>query len=300
MKSVLVTIHIDGNYWHPHFIPWEPPINYVKGQLELGAQGSTHWQMYMESKPAISLSTWKRLIMNESVHLESRRGTTKDCINYVTKTESRLHGPETDFEYGTPNPESGDNHDAYKDALNAENFKTAIDIIKTKVPRDFVLFNRQILSTLHAEFTNKWTNNSQALEFNVSKLANNLLTTSAVIINGTSGLGKTQFALSHFSEPVLLSHIDDLKKIVETTDGLVFDDMNFQHWPPNACIHLCDMELPRSINVKYGTKEIPAKMPRIFTTNRDFKELWSKDCTLFEFQAITRRCHVMTVINKLF
>ena len=85
-----------------------------------------------------------------------------------------------------------------------------------------------------------------------------------------------------------------------TPDGLIFDDMNFSHWPPNGCIHLCDMELPRSINVKCTTAKIPAFMPRVFTTNREFNELWSTNSSQEELNAIRRRCHVLRITEKMF
>lgn len=300
MKSVLATIHIDGSYWHPHYLEWKPPITYVKGQLELGLQGSLHWQLYMECKPPQSIKSWKTILMCDHVHLEGRKGSQQDCINYVSKTDTRVHGPETDFEHGTPDIQKDGYEEAYRRALGAESYNAAIQILREKVPRDYVLFNRQIVSTLQTEFKSKWNNNSSNLLFTVPRINQDKLNNNAIVINGPSGIGKTQYALSHFLEPVLLSHIDDLKKITPTTDGIVFDDMNFNHWPPNSCIHLCDMELPRSINVKYGTKEIPQYLKRIFTTNRPFNELWSKDCSLLELQAITRRCHCITFNNKLF
>lgn len=273
MKSVLATIHIDGNYWHPHYINWGPPITFVKGQLELGEQGSVHWQIYAEARPAQGLRKWKELFMNNEMHLEARRGTQTDCINYVTKEDTRIHGPETGFEYGTPAIEKDGYEEAYRQALGAESYNAAIQILKEKTPRDYVLFNQQITRTLEKEFKVQWINNSKNLLFNIPNILPDILSNKAIVINGASGLGKTQYALSHFDNPVLISHIDDIRKINSHTDGIIFDDMNFQHWPPNACIHLCDMELPRSINIKYGTKELRQGLPRIFTTNRNFSEL---------------------------
>lgn len=76
--------------------------------------------------------------------------------------------------------------------------------------------------------------------------------------------------------------------------------MNFAHWPPGACIHLCDLELPRSINVKYGVAEIPQRMPRIFTTNRVLYDLFSTNATEEERAAIERRVHIVNLFNKLY
>lgn len=302
MKSVLVTIHTDGSNWNPRYVHslFEPPVTYVKGQLERGAEGKEHWQLYAEAKPAQGLQKWKELLMAPSAHIEGRRGTQQDCINYVSKEDTRLHGPETDFETGTPGIDKGSADDAYKAALEAETFDVALKILKARCPRDFVLYHKNIISTLQHVFEPKWNNMAPELIFTIPKISNDLLIRYSIVIMGTTGLGKTMYALSHFNNPIMISHIDDLKKISPMNDGIVFDDMCFGHWPPNSCIHITDMEHPRSINVKYGTITIPGGLRRIFTTNRPINELFSEKCSLLELQAITRRCHQLHIHQKLF
>jgi hypothetical protein len=94
-------------------------------------------------------------------------------------------------------------------------------------------------------------------------------TRTPLVFMGKAGAGKTQFAKRHFKKPILISHLEDLRKIKHDTDGLVFDDMNFNHIPRQAQIHLLDIEEDRSIHVRYGLVEIPAGMPRIFCCNWD-------------------------------
>lgn len=81
--------------------------------------------------------------------------------------------------------------------------------------------------------------------------------------------------------------------------------MSFSHWPAQSCIHLVDQELPRSINVKYGTVTIPQQTKKIFTSNKDsfieifcYGEKMSK--TDDETNAIERRVHKVYIQNKLF
>lgn len=91
--------------------------------------------------------------------------------------------------------------------------------------------------------------------------------TTTVVI-GPSGCGKTTWAVTHAPKPTLIaSHIDDLKFINSDTQSIVFDDMDFAHWPRTAQIHLVDQDLPRSVNVRYGTVNIPARITKIFTAN---------------------------------
>jgi hypothetical protein len=50
-----------------------------------------------------------------------------------------------------------------------------------------------------------------------------------------SGVGKTSFAKAHGNYPLIVSTLDDLKKITpDKTDLLVFDDMEFSEWMPLA------------------------------------------------------------------
>lgn len=112
---------------------------------------------------------------------------------------------------------------------------------------------------------------------------------------GLPGIGKSEFALAHFSAPLVVSHIDDLRQFDQTVhDGIVFDDMDFAHIPRAAQIHLCDQTLPRSLHIRYATALIPAHTHKIFTTN-------NPDGVIFKDQqgdkAITRRIHVTQLLG---
>lgn len=89
-----------------------------------------------------------------------------------------------------------------------------------------------------------------------------------VLLWGNTNCGKTEFAISHFKKSLVVRHIDDLGLYnSEIHDGIVFDDMSFRHWPTINVIHLLDEDRGSSINIKYGTAHIPAKVKKIFTSN---------------------------------
>jgi len=200
---------------------------------------------------------------------------------------------------GTPSLQLTGLNAAYVKALQADTLDQAMSVLKEFAARDYVLYNKAIQDTLRKEFTPKWKPRI-GLVFVIPLVDQGITSTKTIVLTGTSGVGKTQFAISHFKCPLVVSHIDDLKKLNSNTDGLVFDDMNFAHWPPNACIHLCDMELPRSINVKYGTVEIPANLPRFFTSNKPFNEIWSSVMCHEELAAVKRRCYELEFNEPLF
>ena len=90
------------------------------------------------------------------------------------------------------------------------------------------------------------------------------------LVFGKAGTGKTQWALAHFQNPLLVSHTDDLKEFdPEDHDGIVFDDMSFKHLPSDGIIHLLDKEIDRSIHARFYNAEIPAGVPKIFCHNND-------------------------------
>ena len=98
----------------------------------------------------------------------------------------------------------------------------------------------------------------------------------AVVLQGASHIGKTQFALAHFKYPLLVSEMDDLGSISLRTDGIVFDQMSFTNndnghgnLTADDVIRLLDIELSRSIRKRYHDAKIPRGMPRIFTTNQN-------------------------------
>lgn len=85
---------------------------------------------------------------------------------------------------------------------------------------------------------------------------------------GSSQIGKTDFALAHFNEPLLVTQIEDLRDYDQTRhDGIVFDDMDFNHIPRTACIHLTDRAKWRSIYMRYINWVKPPHLKVIATTN---------------------------------
>lgn len=118
------------------------------------------------------------------------------------------------------------------------------------------------------------------------------------VLHGTPGIGKTQFALAHFKNPLVVSHMDDLLFFTSEHDGIIFDDMDFKHLPRSTRINLVDNELDRSIHVRYKVARIPAFTKKIFTTNNYGGNIFKPDDNPAD-EAIDRRITVKEVI-KLF
>jgi len=91
----------------------------------------------------------------------------------------------------------------------------------------------------------------------------------ALQIKGASGIGKTTWAKVHAPKPSLMvNHIDALKQFrAGYHKSIIFDDMSFLHMPREAQIMLLDADNPRQIHVRYGIVQIPARVPKVFTSN---------------------------------
>lgn len=113
-----------------------------------------------------------------------------------------------------------------------------------------------------------------------------------VILIGPSGCGKTTWAMAKCPKPALVvTHADDLKGIDATIKCIIFDDVDFKHYPRTGQIHLVDQFLDRSIHVRYGTARIPAGVKRVFTANIEPVDI--------NDEAIRRRCRVIRISDPL-
>ena len=109
-----------------------------------------------------------------------------------------------------------------------------------------------------------------------------------LVLTGGTGVGKTQWALAQGTNPLLVRHLDQLRSLDASHDLIVLDDMSFAHIPREAAIHLCDMEEPSPVHIRYGIAILPARMPRILTTNLRFESVFPQD----DEGAIERRVFV--------
>lgn len=94
-----------------------------------------------------------------------------------------------------------------------------------------------------------------------------------LVLYGPPGTGKTEIAKAILydmgMEWVLVRDINVLRGVImSAATGLIFDDFPVYDKAREEMIHLLDTENPSSIRILYGTAEIPAKTPKIFTTNR--------------------------------
>lgn len=82
-------------------------MHYLIYQLERGESGTVHYQGYLELKRRVALTTAKQFL-DQSCHLEPRRGTRSQAIAYCKKDDSRVDGP---WEFGEAGSTQGKRSD---------------------------------------------------------------------------------------------------------------------------------------------------------------------------------------------
>lgn len=259
--------------------------------------GYIHFQGYFE----LTLKNRYSWIQNNIRHFEyiqQLKGKPHQGWAYATKQETRLLGPWT---YGTCGVVAVDT--TWKDALDAETVKEGVAIIRANRPRDFCLYGDRITKNLERHhYKPKVVVPKFKLEdFNLPPL---VFSEKTMHVWGPSDCGKTSFVLAHFKNPLVVTHLDTLKllkkqEVDNPYDAIVFDDMSFNHIPPEAVIQLVDNDLDRHIHVRYGTVEIPAGSRKVFTHNNE--NIFYKDDLGNEQKiAINRRIDYFEVRAKLY
>lgn len=253
-------------------------VSYLIVGDEVGAEGTPHHQGFVIFKEQTRLTALKKLLPR--AHWEQARGTPFQNFVYCSKD-----GKFTEFGTRPTEPTTKQSADSvYFDAFNASTATEALQIIKTGRPRDYCLYQTSIQRSIQEAFAKPYAPRFKPDQFDRPLFS----LEKPILFYGPTNVGKTQFALVHFKKPLLVSHIDQLKKLSPDNDGIVFDDMSFAHWPPQSVIHLLDYEEERAIHIRYGTALIPRCTSKIFTYNTS-TPFYSDTVPLEQQLAIERR-----------
>lgn len=273
-------------------------------QLEMGSGENNyiHFQGYLELTNKQRFCTIQNSIRKFNF-LEPLKGKPHQAWAYSTKEATRILGP-----WCYPEDQYKDTSvkdTTYADALASETVAEGIRLIMANKARDYCLYGDRIKKNLiaskivHKPFVHKHyigDFNAPALDFSNGK---------SFHVWGPSNTGKTSFVLAHFHNPLVLTHIDKLKKLMDPPDpdipydAIVLDDLSFNHWPPETVIQLVDNALDRDIHIRYGTAHVPAGTIKVFTHNK--RDIFYKPEVEAEQQvAIDRRIEYIHVPRPLF
>lgn len=133
LRNVLITVNNppDNEYKFPDY------VSYCVFQLERGESGTLHHQMYCEFENQVRLSTIKQWLPR--AHVESRKGSQSQAIDYCTKEDTRVDGP---WEYGTPK-QQGARRDL-EEIVTALHEGSTVKDIAISNPSTFIRYHRGI------------------------------------------------------------------------------------------------------------------------------------------------------------
>lgn len=249
---------------------WEPLTKFHVFQEEkCPTTGNLHYQGYMEFKNKLGHGRLKALDANMHFGARYPKSTPAQAAAYCTKDDTRITGPwETGLisRPGTRTDMSRQNA-VYSEALDAPSVEDALALIRAGAPRDLCLHGESIRRNLNMMFTPKFKHEHTidqflipAKEFPKDRRALHFW--------GPHAMGKTDYALAHFENPLLVRHVDKLKKLTPDHDGIVFDEMTFLHWAPESVRTLCDIAHESDIHCRNICGVIPAGVKRIFCTQK--------------------------------
>lgn len=271
------------------FLTRSTEIKYLICGEEIGDQenqgsgsGYKHLQGFVNFQKRKSMKQVKDWFGWEQMHLEISKGTDEENKAYCSKDGKFI-------EVGIPGVQ-GKRTDLHAIAEIIENGGTVKDCWK-EYPTTMIRCHKGV-EELHRVSKNRKVEPKYRLdEFKVSwqDNAEQIDWTRSVILWGEAGIGKTSFARSILPNALLISHLDDLSLYEGGEyDGIIFDDMSFNHIPREGQIHLVDIDEYRSIHIRYKTAGIPENTKKIFTTN-----LYNGTCFDLQDAAIKRRTEVI-------
>lgn len=270
-------------------------VSYAIWSEEVGDSGTYHYQGYLETTRRKTITALKKIPGLERAHFEQRRGTSDEAIAYCSKIDdpSFIDGPYT---FGTRSTvKQGQRSDLSRIQQQLMDGASLAQVATDNFSQ-FIRYHRGITEyqrLVHPQAEEKLFDITQ---FNRARLD----LTRPVLLWGEGGTGKTEFALAHFERPLLVRHIDALRDLRPGFhDGLVFDDMDFSHWPHGSRVHILDMNRPSQIHCRYSHAVIPRNMPRIFCANSCLILHRDSD-TPQQRSAVERRLLIVEIVEPLF
>jgi len=284
---------------------WQPFAKYHIFQLECCPTTSRlHFQGYVQLNKQEYMSKIRNISPGTHIEVQSSP-LNEQASRYCEKPDTYIAGP---WSEGTMKKGANSNfpplvtkgnsngNQVYTEAFEAPTVTEGMNILRQKRPRDMAIHGQAIERNLKRAKVERFVPKYSLADFTHPPLD----FAKPTLVWGNSGLGKTQFVLSHFKTPLLVSHIDKLRDFNPLEhDAIVFDDMSFEHTPPTAVIHLLDLDCERDIHVRYGVATIPPNTIKVFTHNC-FNPFYKLDIPTEQQVAIERRLTRVNITVQCF
>lgn len=255
----LVTVNNPSAWLDP--ADWQY-IKFAVWQLEMGDNGTVHYQMYVNFSEPMSHAALHKLDGLEHSHTETRRGTKLEAVTYCSKDESRLEGP---FWY--PDERSVKRH-----AASEKGKRTDLDSLCEMIEREYT--DAQIAEVAPILIV-KYQRGADHLRLALQRPGRTGETIDSIVYVGPSGTGKSRRLRLECPEGDLWFWVSPGKWFdgYQGQPGLVFDEFRDTWYTYSYFLKLVDI-YPFRVEKKSGSIVMKATRFR-FSTNVHPKSWWS-------------------------
>jgi len=227
---------------------------YCVYQMEMGENGTAHFQGYAEFSGKHRLGWYKELEGLERAHIEQRKGTGAQAANYCMKDEGRLDGP---YEYGE---------------MKEQGKRNDLDSIRRKL--DAGVSMKRIAD----DHFGSWCRYQKSFNsYKQLKTEPRQWPMELIFIIGPSGTGKTRRAVEMAGEDCYWKPRGKWWDGYTGQHTIVWDEFYGHCYPFSELLQLCD-RYPLLVECKGGTMQYVSRRI-IFTSNQEPKDWYSSERT---------------------
>jgi len=276
-------------------------ISYLVFQRERGNETNReHWQGYAEAFEGLTIKQWQSQLGCPACHIEKRKGTQSQAIEYCKKSDTQLVGP---FEFGFAEEQRGSKRrnekalvyeNAAREATNARDYLRIvgegdqIGLAKSfnniKSYAEFLFPEEEFPLYTPPSWCNKAWRLPRELENWVSSEYNKKDRPKCLVLVGPSRLGKTAWARS-LGRHMYWRGMTNITKWDAKASHLVFDDIEWNFIPQKKSMLTCMGAA--TVTDKYkGKKDIIVDKPAIVLLNEfnidsiEESAYWKKNLTI--------------------
>lgn len=266
-------------------------VSWYIGQDESGAHGQKHIQLMFGYKNARTVSAVMKELNDGNIELVN---DTEAYLKYCTNEEKRDGELHT---YGSiPSFNKKVNKGIIDEALATGNYEMAMNLIENTDKLYFIQNQKKLCLYFTQKFDSHDKSMYKAFDFN-RRLETDFK--KCIVLIGATGLGKTQYALTHFNKPLHVRDREDWRRYTADIDGIVLDDLDFPAWSPLTFLKLLDIENPITQSIKYGSIRIKPNTARIICVNHE-DLLWPRNIHEETKNACLRRMKIIHIRGPLF
>lgn len=249
-------------------------IKFAVWQLEIGDEGTVHYQMYANFSKPMSYAGIHACEGARGCHIESRQGSKEECVTYCSKEETRLEGP-----YWYPDEASVRKHASGGQAGRRTDLDQLYELVKSGAT------DSQI-ADVNPGWIVKFQKGIDHLRLAMAPTGRNAPSVDSIVYVGPSGTGKSYRLRQECPEGVEWFWVSPGKWFdgYQGQSGLVFDEFRDNWMPYNYLLKLIDT-FPMRVEKKGGVINMRAVHfrfstnvhPKAWYSGRVGKEPWASD-----------------------